>query len=38
MKILAYIVFGPFIGLGAWMLVCGFFIAGGGIRALERIR
>lgn len=28
----------PFIGLGVWMLVMGFFIAGAGIKALEHGR
>lgn len=37
-RILAYALLGPLIGLGVWCLVFGFFLAGTGIRALERVR
>lgn len=33
----ALAVLGPFIGLGTWMLVCGFFLAGTSIRAVESL-
>ena len=34
-RILGYLAFGPFVGLGAWLLVVGFFTAGLAIRAIE---
>lgn len=37
-SLVVHVLFGPLIGLGAWMLVMGFFLAGFGIRALERLR
>jgi hypothetical protein len=36
-RTVALIALGPFIGLGVWMLVVGFFIAGAAIKALERL-